>query len=498
MMYICNMSELLEVLSAEWAIRALVTSSIVGITCGLIGSFIVLKNMSLIGDALSHSILPGIYFSFIIFGYSTLGFFVGSVIAGLITAVAITWIQTNVKTKNDAAIGIVFTAMFAIGVIGISSLNNQKGNHIDLKDFLFGNVLGISNQDIVLSSMVLLFTLASIVIFFRQFFITTFQPIIAETIGISTKVMHYFLMLMLSFAVVAALQSVGVILVVAMLITPASTALLLSHKLQKVIVLSAILGLISSILGIILSIIYNMPPGPTIVLVATGIYLLAALFSPQKGLIQAWVHKRNEKSKIFVEDLIKLLSKKVNKDKSIPQIAELLNSNINQVKKGIRTLNIDGLVTSDPSLTLSMKGKQFASELVRAHRLWESYQVNKMGMTENQIHDDAERLEHHLTQDVLDEIDEKLGFPENDPHGSPIPKREILPPKPLFHLKPKSKGIISKTQISDWVESELWELGILPNSQFTISEILQDGVMIKVKSKDYTLPARLAKMVNVM
>lgn len=491
------MSELLEVLSAEWAIRALVTSSIVGITCGLIGSFIVLKNMSLIGDALSHSILPGVYFSFIIFGYSTLGFFVGSVLAGLITAIAITWIQTNVKTKNDAAIGIVFTAMFAIGVIGISSLNNQKGNHIDLKDFLFGNVLGISNQDIVLSSMVLVFTLASIIIFFRQFFITTFQPIIAETMGISTKMMHYFLMLMLSFAVVAALQSVGVILVVAMLITPASTALLLSHKLQRVIFISGILGLVSAILGIILSIIYNMPPGPTIVLVATSIYVFAALLSPEKGLIQGWLRKRNEKAKIFAEDLIKLLSKERNKGKSTDDIAVMLDVKASLVHSGIKSLLKNGLITNEKQLTLSMKGEQLATELVRAHRLWESYQVNTMGMNENQIHDDAERLEHHLTQDIVDRIDEKLGYPENDPHGSPIPKKEIFPPKPLFHLRPKSKGVISKTQINDWVESELWELGILPNSQFTIAEIMKDGIKIKVKSKDYTLPARLAKMINV-
>lgn len=491
------MIELLDILSSEWAIRALVTSSIVGVTCGLIGSFIVLKNMSLIGDALSHSILPGIYFSFIIFGYSTLGFFVGSVTAGLLTALAITWIQTKVKTKNDAAIGIVFTAMFAIGVIGISSLNNKQGNHLDLKDFLFGNVLGISNQDIVLSAIVLVFTLASIVIFFRQFFISTFQPVIAETMGVSTKTMHYFLMLMLSFAVVAALQSVGVILVVAMLITPASTALLLSHKLEKVIAISAVLGLISAVLGLLLSIIYNMPPGPSIVLVATAFYILAALFSPEKGLVQATFDRRREKFKIFQEDLIKLLSKARNKDKGIADIAVMLEVSESKVNSGLTELTKKGLSMKDSPLKLSMKGQQLANKLVRAHRLWESYQVDKMGMGEHQIHDDAERLEHQLTPDMIDDIEERLGYPESDPHGSPIPKREVFPPKPLFRLRPRSRGVISKTQINDWVESELWELGILPNSQFIIDEILEDGVKIKVKSQTYTLPRHLAKVVNV-
>ena len=116
------MEEFISLFNEPWVIRALLTSSMVGILCGTLGCFIVLRNMSLIGDALSHAILPGIFVAFVLVGYSTIGFFIGSTIAGLLTAIAITWIQTNVKTKNDAAIGIIFTAMFSIGVIGISKL----------------------------------------------------------------------------------------------------------------------------------------------------------------------------------------------------------------------------------------------------------------------------------------------------------------------------------------------------------------------------------------
>jgi ABC-type Mn2+/Zn2+ transport system permease subunit/Mn-dependent DtxR family transcriptional regulator len=488
-------NELLEILSAEWAIRALVTSSIVGITCGVIGCFIVLKNMSLIGDALSHSILPGIYFSFILVGYSTLGFFIGSVSAGIITAFVITWIQTNVKTKNDAAIGIVFTAMFAIGVIGISSLNNKQGNHIDLKDFLFGNVLGISNHDIVLSAMVLFFTIGSIAIFFRHFYLTTFQPVIAQTMGVSTKLVHYFLMILLSFAVVSALRSVGVILVVAMLITPASTALLLSYKLQRVIIISAGIGLISSIGGIILSINYNLTPGPAIVLFATGLYIVAVFLSPEKGLLQQWNKKRLQNRKILYEDLIKLLSLSEQKKLSVQSIADQLKVSLKKAQQGLFYLRKKGLVTD--KMLLSISGKKVANDLVRAHRLWESYQVNHMGMKDDQIHDDAERQEHNLTPELLDRLDERLGYPTSDPHGSPIPQKEMLPPKPLFSLMPKTRGVISKNQINDWVESELWELGILPESHFILTKILVDGVQIKFKSKEIFLPERLAKMVNL-
>ncbi|MFT7450953.1 MAG: ABC-type Mn2+/Zn2+ transport system permease subunit, partial [Patescibacteria group bacterium] len=124
------MEELLQVLQSEWAIRALIASSLVGTMCGVLGCFIVLRNMALIGDALSHAILPGVVVAFMVLGtYSALGFFVGSVLAGLITATGITWLQHNVNTKNDAAIGIVFTAMFGLGVMGISAISQQEGVH---------------------------------------------------------------------------------------------------------------------------------------------------------------------------------------------------------------------------------------------------------------------------------------------------------------------------------------------------------------------------------
>ncbi len=139
--------DLWQIIQEPWALRALIASTMVGVTCGTLGAFIVLRNMSLIGDALSHAILPGVVVAFVLLGYNTLGFFFGSVVAGLLSAMAITWIQQHIKTKNDAVVGIVFTAMFSIGVIGISAIS-RTGVHLDLKDFLFGNVLGVSNQDL--------------------------------------------------------------------------------------------------------------------------------------------------------------------------------------------------------------------------------------------------------------------------------------------------------------------------------------------------------------
>jgi ABC-type Mn2+/Zn2+ transport system permease subunit/Mn-dependent DtxR family transcriptional regulator len=485
--------ELLHTLSTEWAIRALIASILVGCTCGIIGCFIVLRNMSMIGDALSHSILPGIYFAFILVGYSTLGFFIGSVIAGIVTAIAITWLQQSVKTKNDAAIGIVFTAMFAIGVMGISKLNNQQGNHLDLKGFLFGNILGISNEDIIICSLVCIYTFISIAVFYRYFFITTFQPLIGDTMGISTKTVHYFLMLMLSFAVVAALRSVGVILVVAMLITPASTALLLSHKLKRILWLAGGIGILAAVCGLIIAILTNTTPGPAMVIVATVFFGIASLFSPEKGIVINLWRTLQEKQKVVSEDIIKYLQKNGTANKE--EMSAALGISSNKLNAGYKILVEESMVMPDGKLTI--KGQQRANELVRAHRLWETYQVDKMGLESSQIHHDAERLEHRLSPDDAAEIEKKLGFPALDPHGSPIPKGKLIPKKSLFNLKVKDRGQIIKDQSDLSIEGELWEMSLLPLTKFEVTKIDTESIWLMTMGRKVCIPAELAMKIIV-
>lgn len=421
------MGELLEILSAEWAIRALIASSMVGLMCGVLGCFIVLRNMSLIGDALSHAVLPGIFFAFLFFGYSTLGFFIGSTIAGLFAGIAITWIQQNIQTKNDAAIGIIFTAMFAIGVMGISWLNQSEGVHLDLKDFLFGNVLGISNDDIYLTLGVAVYTIISVTIFYRYLFITTFQATIAETMGISAKTIHYFLMLLLSFAIVASLRTVGVILVVAMLITPAATALLLSNRLKLVIFISGTLGILSAVLGLVVSIIFETTPGPAMTIVATIFYFLAVIFSPEKGIWSKFMQNRIEKKRILREDILRQVIKNpLEAGMPISEISQRLNVSMSKLKSVISTMARSVLLDSvEGKVILTGEGRDKAEQMVRAHRLWETYQVRQMGLSVDQVHDAADQIEHFLSEELLDEIDKELGFPAKDPHDSPIPAKKI-------------------------------------------------------------------------
>ena len=419
------MLETLHILfTEEWAIRALIASSMVGVTCGLLGSFIVLRNMALIGDALAHAILPGVVVAFSIIGMSTVGFFIGSVTAGLLTAALITWIQGNVNTKNDAAIGIVFTTMFALGVIGISAANRRPGVHLDLKDFLFGTTLGISNEDIYLLLGIGIYVIFSVVVFYRYLFATTFQPVIAKTMGISIRAIHYFLMLILSFVIVASLKAVGIILVVAMLITPASTALLLSNKLQKVLIISVLLGFSSAVTGMILAIQFDTTPGPMMAVVAAFFYFLAVFFSPIKGLVFKSIRNKKLRSKIYLEDTLKQAFRLQQKGNlTFKNLQEKLGYNTNLLKNNLSKMAKQNIVQLSPELLLTQSGQDQANKLVRAHRLWETYLVNEMGLSAEQIHEDAEKYEHLLTEDMLDEVDAKLGFPKEDPHGSPIPPK---------------------------------------------------------------------------
>ena len=477
--------------------RALIASSMVGLMCGVLGCFIVLRNMSLIGDALSHAILPGVVFAFMIVGYSALGFFVGSVAAGLATAFLITWIQHNVGTKNDAAVGIVFTAMFSIGVMGISWISRNEGVHLDLKDFLFGNVLGVSNQDLILTSAVAVYVFISIIVFYRQLFVTTFQPVIAQAMGISIKMIHYFLMLLLSFAVVASLQTVGVILVVAMLITPASTALLLSSRLRWVLVISALVGLASAILGLLAAIVFETTPGPAMAVTATSLYLLAVIFAPEKGVLFKTIQRRRVRRRVQQEDILKQAYRLQEAGAfSLERLEQQLNLSRRALQSGLRSLRRRGWV-SKQKLELTPEGVQAAKRLVRAHRLWETYLADRIGLKAEQIHDEAEQYEHHLTDEILDEVDRVLGFPALDPHGSPIPTKTGLPGRPLSRLSAGETGRISHHQGNEQVTVRLWELGLVPGACFSIRQ--KDGLFVEIDTdgKALKLPGSLAELVNV-
>lgn len=258
--------------------NALIAAILVGIICGVIGCFIILRGMALMGDAISHAVLPGVVIAYMV-GAS---FFLGAVITGVLTAIGIGYISQNSKVKDDSAIGIMFSAAFALGVVLNSRL---KGTSVDLWHILFGNVLAVSRTDLWITFGMGVFVILVIVIFYRPLLLSTFDPIMAKATGLPVKFIHYMLMLLLSLVTVASLQTVGIILVVAMLITPGATAYLLTDRLNIMLVLASVFGVVSGVVGLYYSVIFDVSSGSSIVLVASGLFMIAFFFSPRQGLV---------------------------------------------------------------------------------------------------------------------------------------------------------------------------------------------------------------------
>ncbi len=273
-----------DVLVYAFLQKALITSIVVGIICGVIGSFIILRGMALMGDAIAHAILPGVAISYML----GVNYFYGAVVVGVLTALGIGVISDKSRIKSDAAIGIVFSAAFALGVILITKAKSA----IDLTQILFGNVLYVRTMDMWLTIVIGIILLLIVVVFFKELLISSFDETMAKVYGLKTRFIHYGIMVLLTLVTVASLQTVGVILVVSLLITPASTAYLLTNRLSTMIVLSAFFGALSSVIGIYFSYVYNLPPGPVIALAATAIFLLALILSPKQGLLWQKVKKQ--------------------------------------------------------------------------------------------------------------------------------------------------------------------------------------------------------------
>ena len=256
---------------------ALITSILVGVMSGVIGSFIILRGLSLMGDAISHAVLPGVAVAYML-GINLL---LGASIFGILAAMLIGYVASHSKLKNDTAIGIVFSAFYALGFVLISLAESSSNLH----HILFGNVLAVSDRDLITTTCVLIAVILFIVIFYKELLITSFDETFARTYGLRTQMVHYALMLMLTLVTVSSLQTVGIILVVAMLITPAATAFLWTNKLHWMLVDSAIFGALDSLIGLFLSYILNWSSGPAIVLVAAFIFGVSFIFSPKQGLV---------------------------------------------------------------------------------------------------------------------------------------------------------------------------------------------------------------------
>lgn len=258
--------------------RGFLAALFVGILCSVVGVYIVLRGMAFLGDALAHAILPGVAIAYLFGGNLILGAFV----AAVVVALGIGFFSNEGTIKEDTAIGILFSAAFALGVALISSIRTYA---VDLSHILFGNVLGVSNNDLIFTVVLTIIILIIVAVNYKQFMVISFDPILATMMKLPVQFLRYLMLVMLGLTVVVSIQTVGVGLAAAMLVTPAASAYLLTRRLPSMMIVSAIIGAVSSLIGLYISYYINIASGSAIVLTATLIFFIAFIFSPRRSKI---------------------------------------------------------------------------------------------------------------------------------------------------------------------------------------------------------------------
>jgi ABC-type Mn2+/Zn2+ transport system permease subunit len=275
---------LLTPLQYDYMLKAIFVSGVIGGVCAFLSCFITLKGWSLMGDALSHSVVPGVAVAY----YAGWPFAAGAFVTGLLAAVGMGFVKANTRLREDAVIGVVFTAFFALGLLLISLYPSQ----VDLRSIVFGNILGISNPDIVQVLIISGVTLLVLGFKWRDLLLFCFDPNQARALGLNTTVLHFTLLTLLSATAVAALQTVGACLVVAMLVTPGATAYLLTDRFGKMIGIAMSMGVGSSIVGAYVSYFFDGSTGGCIVTLQSALFVAALVFAPKYGLIGQRARRR--------------------------------------------------------------------------------------------------------------------------------------------------------------------------------------------------------------
>jgi ABC-type Mn2+/Zn2+ transport system permease subunit len=266
-------------LAYEFMQRGLMASMMVGILCAVVGCYVVLRSMAFLGDAMAHAILPGVAVAYLLKGNLILG----ALVAAIAVALGIGFFTRQGTIKEDTAIGILFAAALSLGVLLISTIKTYA---VDLTHILFGNVLGVSETDVWITAGLGLVVLATIVLLFKEFLVISFDPVLAATIRLPAEPLRNLMLVLIALTIVVSMQTVGVGLVAAMLVTPGATAYLLTRRLPTMMVIAAFIGAFSSVAGLYLSFYVNVASGAAVVLIATIIFLIVFLFAPVHGI--AW------------------------------------------------------------------------------------------------------------------------------------------------------------------------------------------------------------------
>lgn len=427
---------------SNWSIGAtdawvIVTAICCNVACGLLGCFLVLRRMSLLGDAVSHAILPGLVIAFMLSNSRAIGpMLIGAMLVGLFTAFMTEVLQRWGKVPEDASMGVVFTSLFALGVVLIT----RYAANVDLDPgcVLYGLIefvpldrIALLGYQIPRATVTLGFVLIAVVFlitaFYKELKIVSFDPYLATTMGINAALVHYALMAAVAATTVAAFEAVGSILVVAMLIAPGATAHLLTDRLSRMLWIAAGVAIVSAVVGYMLAAHpkLNTSVAGMMSVVAGAQFALAVLFAPRYGYVSKLLHQASLSLRIVAEDILGMLYRWEEARRDAPltreQIVAAMAGGLTPrlaLMRLARRRQVES--AGGAAVRLTDLGRARAGSLIRTHRLWESYLAQHLGLPLDHLHEPAQRMEHFVTPRITEQLDAQLGAAQ-DPHGKEIP-----------------------------------------------------------------------------
>jgi manganese/zinc/iron transport system permease protein len=414
--------------NVRWVVAGAV---LLGAAAGALGSFVYLQKKSLVGDSVAHSALPGVALAFLIIGYKdTLGLLIGASIAGWIGALIVNALVRSTKLKQDAALGIVLTSLFGLGIVLLTYIQRTgSGAQSGLDKFLFGQAAALSRSDVTTLGVVAALLLILLAVGFRQFKIISFDPGYARAVGLRVAVWQVVLTTMIVLSVTVGLQAVGVVLMAAMLITPAASARQWTDKLHHMVWLSAVFGGLSGLAGAWVSFLApRWPTGPWMVVMVTAIFALSITLAPSRGVVarlwRYWRQRIKTTREHVLKELFKpgLESRNWSRAVDLSTIFQRVASPIGEIRHSLWELRRRGLLERvNGKYRLTDGGVVEGARVLRLHRLWELYLTRFLDLPEDHVHRDAEEIEHIITPEMEARLEALLGKPSLDPHAQEIP-----------------------------------------------------------------------------
>ncbi len=397
----------------------------------VVGCFTLLRKRALVGDAIAHAILPGICLAFLITQTKNpLFLLIGAFISGWMGAFCVDIITAKTKIKTDAALGLVLSVFYGIGILLLTTIQNS-GNaaQAGLDKFLFGKAAALTQTDVQVYAWFSVALIIIVAVFYQSFKLLSFDSAYAASKGFSVPRLETILSVLTVIAIAIGIQAVGVVLMAALLITPAAAARYWTEHLGVMLVLAAIFAAISGVAGAYVSYTTpQMPTGPWIVMVLSLVAVVSVLIGRKKGVLAAYLLSLRNREKILRENILKCLyhlgevDREFNAGRTHEDILDKRPMPGADLKRGLKYLRIQGLVTKkNRQVALTEKGVEAGRRITKIHRLWELYLTKYMELPADHVHDDAEAIEHIITPELEKELEHQLEYPVIDPHDEPIP-----------------------------------------------------------------------------